>query len=90
MAQSRETRAFASATQALPGPTILSTRGTLAVPYAMAAMAWAPPSWNTRSTPASMAAASTAASGRGQATITSFTPAARAVTAAISSDEGSG
>ena len=90
IAQSRATSALASATYAFPGPTILSTRGTLAVPYAIAAIAWAPPTWNTRSTPASMAAARTDASGRGHATITSRTPAARAVTAAIRSDEGSG
>jgi hypothetical protein len=32
MPQSRATSALAAATQALPGPTILSTRGTLAVP----------------------------------------------------------
>ena len=32
MGQSADTSAFAAATQALPGPTILSTRGTVAVP----------------------------------------------------------
>ena len=34
---------FASATYALPGPTILSTFGMLSVPYASAATACAPP-----------------------------------------------
>ena len=42
------TSAFAAATYALPGPTILSTRGTVAVPYASAAMACAPPSRSSR------------------------------------------
>ena len=36
-----------------------STRGTVSVPYAMAAIACAPPTRNTRSTPISRAAAST-------------------------------
>ena len=36
-------RRFAAATHALPGPTILSTPGTLRVPYASAAIACAPP-----------------------------------------------
>ncbi len=48
---------LASATKALPGPTILSALGTVSVPQARAAMAWAPPQRNTRSTPASRAAA---------------------------------
>ena len=49
-----------------PGPTILSTRGIVAVPYASAAIACAPPTRNSRVTPASSAAAITAGSGRGQ------------------------
>ena len=50
---------LAAATQTLPGPTILSTRGTISVPYASAAMAWAPPILKTRCTPARRAAIST-------------------------------
>ena len=50
---------LASATNALPGPTILSTFGTVSVPYASAAMAWAPPTLRMRSTPATFAAART-------------------------------
>ena len=57
MATRPNTWRLASATQALPGPTILSTRGTVSVPYASAATAWAPPVRNTRSTPAMRAAA---------------------------------
>jgi hypothetical protein len=53
------TRRLAAATNALPGPQILSTAGTLAVPYASAAMAGAPPIVNARVTPARCAAAST-------------------------------
>ena len=56
----------------------------------MAATACAPPTRKKRSTPASSAAAKTAASGRGQATSTSLTPAARAGMAFISSEEGKG
>ena len=73
-----------------PGPTILSTRGTVAVPYASAAIACAPPTRNSRVTPASSAAAITTGSGRGQTTMISRTPATRAGIAVISSDEGSG
>ena len=77
---------FASATYALPGPTIRSTRGTLAVPYASAAIAPAPPSAKTRSAFASAAAASTTLAGRpedrsgGEQTTTSPTPTTRAGT----------
>ncbi len=53
------TRRFAAATYAPPGPTILSTRGIVAVPNASAAIACAPPTENTRSTPAMCSAAST-------------------------------
>src|SRR5690606_9060115 len=80
---------LASVTYALPGPTTLSTRGTLWVPSAMAATAPAPPTANTRSAPASAQAASTAAGGRpsgpgGEHTTTSPTPATRAGTTPIS------
>ena len=47
---------LASATKALPGPTILSTLGTVWVPKARAAMAWAPPTLKILVTPASRAA----------------------------------
>ena len=48
---------LAVATYTLPGPTILSTRGTLCVPYAMAAIACAPPSLTIWEIPAIFAAA---------------------------------
>ena len=56
----------------------------------MAATAWAPPMRNTRSTPASTAAASTTGSTDGQQAITSGTPATRAGIAVMSTVEGSG
>src|SRR5690348_11936867 len=102
MAQSTEINAFAAATYALPGPTILSTRGIVAVPYASAAIACAPPTLNRRTPraarvprpdvarPASNAAAMTVASGFGQTTITSPTSATIAGMAVISSEDGSG
>ena len=64
--------------------------GSSRVPYASAAIAWAPPMRNSRVTPASSAAAITAGSGRGQTAMISPTPATRAGIAVISSDEGSG
>ena len=91
IAQSDDTSALAAATYALPGPTILSTRGIDAVPYASAATACAPPTLNSRVTPASAAAASTTGAGRGHTAITSGTPATvRAGMAVMSSDDGSG
>ena len=90
MGQSRATCALAAETQALPGPTILSTGGMVAVPYASAATACAPPMRNRRDTLASTAAASTAGAGFGQVAIISGTPAARAGSAVISRDDGSG
>ena len=51
---------LASATNALPGPTILSTLGIVSVPYARAAIAWAPPTLNILSMPAILAAVSMA------------------------------
>jgi hypothetical protein len=70
----------------------LSTAGTVPVPKVKAAIAWAPPMVNTRSTPASAAAASTrgcsAPSGAGTAIRTSPTPATRAGMAFISTEEG--
>ena len=81
---------MAAATYLLPGPTILSTWGIVAVPYAIAAMPCAPPTRNSRLTPASSAAAITTGSGRGHMAITSGTPATRAGMAVINSDEGRG
>ena len=49
---------FAAATNALPGPVTLLTAGMVSVPYAMAAMACAPPTLKMRSTPAALAATS--------------------------------
>lgn len=77
----------------LPGPTILSTRRIVAVPYASAATACAPPTRQPSLTPAIRAAASTAGStrppGPGGVTRTiSRTPATRAGTAVISTVEG--
>ena len=46
------TARLAAATKRLPGPVILSTPGTVSVPYAKAATACAPPMVNTRVTPA--------------------------------------
>jgi hypothetical protein len=43
---------LASLTKALPGPTILSTTGTLSVPQAIAAIACAPPILKIRCAPA--------------------------------------
>ena len=84
---------FASATNALPGPTILATAPMRAVPQARAAMAWAPPTRNTASsTPATTRAAARAglrSSARGGVTtVTTGTPATRAGIAFISTDEG--
>src|SRR6185312_9374490 len=76
------TWSFASATYALPGPTMRSTGGMVSVPYAIAAMAPAPPTANTRSTFAIAAAARTSGEGSrprgGEHNTTSPTPAARA------------
>ena len=55
------TARLAAVTHALPAPKILSTAGTDAVPYASAAMAWAPPAFRMRSTPPMRAATSTGA-----------------------------
>src|SRR5436853_4029803 len=92
MAQPDATSVFAAATHRLPGPTILSTRGTVAVPYANAATACAPPMRYTASTPAIAAAASTAglkpSRPAGETMMTSRTPATRAGIAFIKTDDG--
>src|SRR5438094_6900673 len=77
----------------LPGPATTSTRGMLAVPYARAAIACAPPTRYTASTPARCAAARIAAgtlpSGRGGVASTrSDTPATRAGIAVIKTVDG--
>src|SRR5207244_5794524 len=86
------TRRLAAATYALPGPQILSTAGIVAVPYARAAIACAPPTVNNRVTPARCAAASTSGlrmpSGVGTTRMISRTPATRAGMAFISTDDG--
>ena len=86
---------LASVTKLLPGPNSLSQAGTRAVPKAIAAIACAPPSLNTRCTPVSRAATSTAGSalpsGRGGVhSTTSRQPARRAGTPSISAVDGSG
>ena len=73
----------------MPGPTITSTRGTDSVPYASAAIACAPVTWNTASTRHSRAAARIVGFGDA-ARYTSSTPAARAVTTPITTDDGYG
>src|SRR6185437_15405801 len=87
MATAPVTCSFASATYAFPGPTIRSTRGIDSVPYAIAAIAPAPPAANTRSTGAIAAAASTSGDGpvsrAGEQRTISPTPAAGAGTAPI-------
>ena len=77
----------------VPGPTITSTGATESVPYASAATAWAPPIRYTTSTPHNLQAARVAAlafpSGPGGvATAISVTPATRAGTQHITTDDG--
>ena len=74
----------------LPGPKILSTRGTLSVPYAMAAMAWAPPSRKTRWMPQQAAAYSTSGLWAGVHSTTSGQPAICAGRASMSTVEKRG
>jgi hypothetical protein len=81
---------LASATHRFPGPTILSTRGTVAVPKASAPTAWAPPMRKIRVTPERAQAASTGSvTPRGGTTATiSCTPATSAGTAFMMTEEG--
>ena len=87
-----KTSRFAVATQMLPGPTILSTRGTVAVPQAIAATACAPPMVKTRCTPQIRAAASTRSfsspPGAGTHITSSATPATCAGIAFMITDDG--
>ncbi len=90
---SEATSLFAVATKMLPGPVILSTRGTLSVPYARAAMACAPPALRILLTPHMCAAASTSgltlpSAFTGVAIMTSCTPAILAGMAFMSTVEG--
>src|SRR5690606_41694940 len=83
------TRRSSDLTHRLPGPTIRSAGGEK-TPKARAAMAWAPPIASKPSAPATHAAAMVTAVGRGDATQTLSTPATRAGTTVISTDEGRG
>ena len=85
-----DTSFLAAVTHRLPGPTMTSAAGMGPTPYAMAAMACAPPTQMNPSTPARCAAASVAGAGLGLATQTCSTPATRAVIAVMSTDDGSG
>ena len=62
--------------------------GTLSVPYAIAAIACAPPITNTRSTPARRAAASVSGDGPGVVITISRTPATRAGMAVMITVDG--
>ena len=88
IAHALETSSLAAVTHWLPGPTILSTGSIVSVPYASAATACAPPTAYTSSMPSSRATASVASAGRGVTTAIRPTPATRAGTAAITSDDG--
>ena len=93
MPTSPTTSRLAAVTYTFPGPTILSTGGTVSVPYAMAATACAPPALTTRSAPARCAANSTAGrtepSGPGGVhSTTRSTPATRAGTTVMHTVEG--
>src|SRR5439155_6680423 len=90
---SAATSRLATATYTLPGPTTMSTAGIDSVPYAIAAMACAPPTRYTASTPAIAAAASTTSGTRppgpgGTHSTTSPTPATRAGTAVMRTVDG--
>ena len=94
-AASFATNNLAAVTQALPGPNSLSHFGIDAVPYAMAAMACAPPTLKTCSTPALRAATRTAGSAvparvGGVHMTRTGQPAIAAGTASMMAVEGSG
>ena len=84
---------LASTTNALPGPTIFATAGTVSVPYAHAPTACAPPTRKTESvTPAMTSAAArpglVSRARGGVTTCTRGTPATRAGIAFMSTDDG--
>jgi hypothetical protein len=88
-----ETWRLASVTNAFPGPTILSTEGTLFVPNVSAAIACAPPAFTTVVAPARFAAYKTSGwidpSERGGVHTTICpTPATNAGTTVIATDDG--
>mmetsp|Transcript_4438 Transcript_4438/g.14014 ORF Transcript_4438/g.14014 Transcript_4438/m.14014 type:complete len:201 (-) Transcript_4438:467-1069(-) len=86
-----ETTDLAAVTHFDPGPQITSHLGTPgSAPVARTQMACAPPTARRKSAPATCAAASVTARGFGVATTTVLHPAARAVIAVISTDDGSG
>src|SRR6185437_4419667 len=94
-AASPATACLAAVTHALPGPKTLSTLGTDSVPYAIAAIACAPPTLNTDSMPQSLAATNTAGWARpsrvgGVQSTRRGQPAMRAGTASMTTAEGSG
>eukprot|EP00953_Heterococcus_sp_UTEX-ZZ885_P000647 871-Heterococcus_DN1.PRE.1 len=90
IAQRPCTSDLAAVTHLFPGPTMMSQAGTEPEPKASAATPCAPPMHSSRSAPATCAAAMVIGSGLGEATTTVLTPAARAVTAVMSTEEGSG
>src|SRR5436190_8538304 len=73
-----------------PGPTMRSARGTVFVPNAKAAMAWAPPRRNTFRRPSNDAVPRISVTGRGEVTHTDGTPATCAGITVIINVEGSG
>mmetsp|Transcript_4783 Transcript_4783/g.13778 ORF Transcript_4783/g.13778 Transcript_4783/m.13778 type:complete len:210 (-) Transcript_4783:565-1194(-) len=86
---------LAAVTHLFPGPQITSHRGIStpsvgAMPYAIAPIACAPPTQRKVSTSAMWAAAIVIFAGLGLASTTVSQPAARAVTAVMMTDEGSG
>mmetsp|Transcript_50617 Transcript_50617/g.126023 ORF Transcript_50617/g.126023 Transcript_50617/m.126023 type:complete len:210 (-) Transcript_50617:455-1084(-) len=85
-----DTRLLAAVTHWLPGPTMMSHLGTGPMPCESVATACAPPTLSIPSALATWAAAIVTWSGWGLATHTCLTPAARAVQAVMSTDEGRG
>mmetsp|Transcript_40042 Transcript_40042/g.87432 ORF Transcript_40042/g.87432 Transcript_40042/m.87432 type:complete len:218 (-) Transcript_40042:487-1140(-) len=91
MPQKPFTMDLAAVTHLFPGPTMMSQAATPGTdPYAMAAIACAPPTATRQSAPATKAAPLVTSDGLGEATMTSATPAARAVHTVISTEEGKG
>src|SRR5450759_654495 len=86
------TSLFAVDTYMLPGPAIISQAGTVSVPKAIAAIAWAPPAVNTRQSPSIAVAARVAGFTLpgGTHSTSSLTPAALAGMPVIRTVEGYG
>mmetsp|Transcript_150676 Transcript_150676/g.280956 ORF Transcript_150676/g.280956 Transcript_150676/m.280956 type:complete len:216 (+) Transcript_150676:331-978(+) len=89
MPQMPLTMDFAAVTHLFPGPTIMS-QAPIPTPWAIAAIACAPPMAKRQSAPAMYAAPLVTSEGFGEATTTSATPAVRAVQAVINTDDGKG